>query len=198
MWFNPLGKRKIYFIKKDFQTRFILRFVLIATAWSVATVVLYAYLADKKLERLRFSSHIDITTTNELLMPITVGASTISLLVFALFLAYTFHSLWKRLSPPLASIKKDLTRMADGELVGTINLHGHYEFQDLAADLDGMRRELREKIVRLKDQHLILSDAATELNGSIVSGTPSPAHAESLRSAVERMKEHVNAFHYPQ
>lgn len=198
MWFNLSSKRKIYFIKKDFQTRFILRFVFMASAWSAATVVMYAYLAEKKLERLRFSNHIDISTTSELLMPITVGVSAISLLVFALFLTYTFHSLWKRLSPPLVIIKKDLARMADGELTSAINLPEHYEFQDLAAELDAMRRELQGKILRIKEQQLILSATATELSGSIVTGTPSSAHAASLRSAVERMKEYVNAFHYPQ
>ncbi|OGR00380.1 MAG: hypothetical protein A2505_08650 [Deltaproteobacteria bacterium RIFOXYD12_FULL_55_16] len=198
MWFSPSSKRKIYFIKKDFQTRFILRFVFVATAWSAATVGLYAYLANKKLERLRFSNHIDITTTNELLLPLTVGVATISLLVFALFLAYTFHSLWKSLSPPLLIIKKDLAKMADGELASAINLPEPYEFQDLAAELDEMREALREKIVRLKNQQLILAAAAAELNGAIATGSPSSASAAALRLALAQMQVDVNAFHYPQ
>jgi hypothetical protein len=78
--------RKIYFIKKDFQTRFILRFVALATVWAAVTVMLFTYLAEKKLERLRFSSHFDITTTSELLLPITVGAHVVSLLMFACLL----------------------------------------------------------------------------------------------------------------
>lgn len=198
MWISPSGKRRIYFIKKDFQTRFILRFVLAASAWSAATVVLYAYLANEKLQRLRFSNHIDITTTNELLMPLTVGVAVISLLMFAVFLAYTFHSLWKKLSPPLLIIKKDLARMADGELAEAVILPEHYEFQDLAAELDGMRKELGEKVLRLKEQQPALSAAAAELSGAALAGSPSPAQAASLRLAVEQMQKHIDAFHYPQ
>ena len=146
---------------------------------------------------MRFFSHLDITKTSELLLPITLGASVISLLAFAGFLAYTFYSLWRRLSPPLASIKKDLGRIAGGELSGEIVLRENDEFQDLAADLDGMRRQLREKILLIKESQQALSASAAELCGSIDKGKPSTAHAASLQSAVERMKEQVNAFHYP-
>lgn len=194
--FGKSNKRKIYFIKKDFQSRFILRFVAVATAWAAVMVVLYAYLAEKRLGRLRFSSHIDITTTSELLLPVTVGASVVSLLVFAGILAYAFHSLWKRLSPPLASIKKDLARIAGGELTGEIILRENDEFQDLAIDLDGMRKELRGKILLIKEPLQALRASAAELNESVARGNPSSTHAASLQSAVERMKEHVNAFHY--
>jgi methyl-accepting chemotaxis protein len=188
--------RKIYFIKKDFQTRFILRFVAIATAWAAVTVMLFAYLAEKKLERLRFSSHINITTTSELLMPITLGAHVVSLLIFAGILAYTIHALWKRLSPPLYDIKKDIARIAGGELASEVTLRENDEFQDLAADLDMMRRELREKIIRINEQQRVLSNAVAELSGSIIKGNPSLADAASLRSAVARMKEDLQAFHY--
>lgn len=194
--FGKSNKRKIYFIKKDFQSRFILRFVAVATAWAAVMVVLYAYLAERRLGRLRFSSHIDITTTSELLLPVTVGVSVVSLLVFAGILAYTFHSLWKRLSPPLASIKKDLARIAGGELTGEIILRENDEFQDLAVDLDGMRKELRGKILLIKEPLQALRASAAELSGSVARGNPSLTHTASLQSAVERMKEHVNAFHY--
>ncbi len=196
MLFHKSNKRKIYFIKKDFQSRFILRFVAISTAWAAATVILFAYLAEKRLERLRFFSHIDITTTSELLLPITIGASVTSLLVFAGILVYTFRALWKRLSPPLAAIKKGLARMAGGELTGEVVLGKDDEFRDLASELDGMRRELREKVVRLKEQQRTLSAAAAELRESILAGNPSPAYAASLQSAVEKMKDAVHAFHY--
>ena len=194
--FGKSTKRRIYFIKKDFQSRFILRFVIIATAWAAAMVVLYAYLAEKKLERLRFSSHIDITTTSELLLPITAGASVVSLLVFAGILAYSFHSLWKRLSPPLSTIKNDLARIAGGELTGEIILREDDEFQDLATDLDGMRKGLLGKIYRIKEPLQALRASAAELSGAAARGNPSLAHTASLQSAVERMKEQVDAFHY--
>ena len=190
------NNRKIYFIDKDFQSRFILRFVAVATMWAVATIMLFAYLAGKRLDAIRYSSYIDIKTTSELLLPVTVGVHVISLLVFAGILATTINSLWKRLSPPLYSIKKDIVRIAGGDLASEVSLSKGEEFQYLAIELDGMRTGVREKIVRLKEQQAVLSAAADELVRSTLGGKPSLPSAASLQSAVERMKKDVQAFHY--
>lgn len=188
------GKRKIYFIKKDFQTRFILRFVVIATVWAAATVMLFAYLAEKRLEIFRFSSHINVSTTSELLMPITLATHMATLLIFAIFLVYTIHRLWKSLSTPLSYIKKDIARLTDGDMSHKISLRESDKFNDLATDLDGMRRGLRDKIIQMKEQQRVLADASVTLSGSIVKGNASLADADSLQSAVEGMKKGLKEF----
>lgn len=188
--------RKIYLINKDFQWRFILRFVSLATLWAVMTVMLIAYLAGKRLDSIRYSSSIDIKTMSELLLPIMVGAQAISLLIFAGILAYTIRALWRRLSSPLYSIKKDISRIAGGDLTCEVCLCNTEEFQGLAADLDVMRRGLRDRMVRIKEQQKALSHAAVELNRSILEGNPLLSHALSVRSVVERIQEEVQAFQY--
>jgi len=188
--------RKIYYIKKDFQARFILRFVVVATIWAAATVMLFAYLAERRLEEIRYSTHISVKTTSELLLPSTVGAHVVSLLIFAGILGYTIHSLWKRLSVPLFTIKKDISRIAAGDLASEVVLRESDEFQDLAVELNEMRNGIRDKIIRIKESQLGVSAAAAELSRSILREKPSTSHAASLQSAVERMKEDVNAFHY--
>jgi methyl-accepting chemotaxis protein len=188
--------RKKYFINKDFQSRFILRFVAVATIWAVATIVLFSYLAGKRLDAIRYSSYIDIKTTRELLLPVTVGVHVISLLVFAGILAAAINSLWKRLSPPLYSIKKDIMRIGGGDLASEVSLSKDEEFQYLAEDLDDMRKGIREKIVRLKEQQTVLSAAADELVRSTLVEKPSLTSVTSLQAAVERMKGDVQVFRY--
>jgi methyl-accepting chemotaxis protein len=158
--------------------------------------MLFAYLAGKRLDAIRYSSHIDIKTTVDLLLPVTVGVHAISFLVFAGILAYTINSLWKRLSPPLYSIKKDIVRMAAGDLASEVSLSKEEEFQHLATDLDAMRRGIREKIVRLKEQQGSLSSAADELVRSTLGGNPSLQSAASLLAAIERMKGEIQFFRY--
>jgi len=190
------SNRKIYFIKKDFQSRFILRFVAIASVWAAATVVLFAYLAEKRLEEIRYSTHINVKTTSELLLPTTVGAHVVSLLIFAGILAFTMRSLLQSISVPLFTIKKDIVRVAGGDLASEISLRENDEFQDLAVDLDVMRSGLRERIVRIKERQRSVSAAASELNKSVLKGAPSLSHAASLQSALEQMKGDINAFNY--
>ncbi len=189
------GKRKRYFIRKDFQARFILRFVAAATAWGVGTALLFAYLAGKKLDDLRYSSHIDIYTTGDLLLPITVGTQAASLLIFTGLLAYVVHALWQRLLKPLSALTRSIATIADGDLAGKIILRKKDEFQYLAEDLDKMRRGLREKFVRLKERQQELSAAAREFSTSMIEGKQSPVHAASLQYAVERTREALHVFH---
>ncbi|MGO9014150.1 MAG: hypothetical protein ACLQF0_04140 [Dissulfurispiraceae bacterium] len=187
--------RRNYFINKDLQSRFIMRFVVLATIWAAVTVMLFIYVAQKKLTVLCYSSYCDISTINELLLPLTIGVQVVTLVVFAGILAQIIHSLLKRLSPPLFAIKRSLAGIAGGDLASKVVLRKGDEFQDLAMGLDEMRASLREKILRIKEQQPALSAASTELSTSMLTGTPSLSSALSLQSAVERMKEEIRAFH---
>jgi len=188
--------RRIYFINKELQTRFILNFVLIVICWAVATVWIYTYLVEKKLDSIRYSSHVDIKTTGEMLLPLTLGTHLISLLVFAAILAFVMQSVWKKLSPPLYSIKKDLARIAAGDLTSEVSLCKGEEFQDLAGKLEQMRRGLRANIVLIKEQQQALSAATAEIEKSISTGNLSVTQTASLQSAAARMKESVKLFNY--
>jgi methyl-accepting chemotaxis protein len=186
--------RRIYFINKKLQTRFILTFVLIMICWAVATVGVYTYLVAKKLDSIRYSSHVDIKTTAELLLPITLGTHLISFLIFAAILAIVMHLVWKILSPPLYSLKKDLARIASGDLTSKVSLCEGEEFQDLASEVEKMRLGLSENIVRIKDQQLVLSTIVTEISNSISAGNLSMNQVVSLQSEAARLKESVQMF----
>ena len=190
-----MSPRKTYFINKGLQTRFILNFVLVVICWAVATVGIHAYLVARKLDSIRYSSHVDIKTTGELLLPITLGTHLVSLLVFAAILAYAMKSVLQKLSPPLYSIKKDIARIASGDLTGEITLCKGEEFQNLARELEKMRQGLRENVVRIKDQQQALSAAACDIENSISSGNLSMSQLDSLQSAAARMKESMQMFH---
>ncbi len=187
--------RKTYFIRKDLQSSFILRFVAAATVWAVAAVALFTYLAGRRLDDLRYSSHIDIQTTQELLLPVTAVALAGSLVLFSAILIYTVRSLWRRLSPPLSALKRSIARIAGGDLTGPIVLRKDDEFQYLASDLEEMRRGLQERIVGLKERQRELSAAAGELAASIEQGARPLSQAAALQSAVRRMQEELQTFH---
>jgi methyl-accepting chemotaxis protein len=188
--------RRIYFIKKDFQTRFILRFVITATAWAVITVILFVIMAERRLEEVRYSTHIMVKTTSDVLLPSALTAQFITILIFAAALAYAIHSLWMSLAAPLFSLKKDIARIAGGDLVSPVTLREEDEFQDLASELDKMRNDLHHRWARIKERHDRLTEAAGVLHTSVIKGKPSVSHASLLRESVERMKEEINVFKY--
>lgn len=188
--------RRIYFIKKDFQSRFILRFVGIATLWAVATVTLFSLYAEQRIEEVRYSGHIAVTTTAQLLMPSVLNAQGLSLLIFAGLVAYTVSSLWKALAAPLADIKRSIRTISTGDLVNPVAVRSGEEFQDLAADIDRMRNDLRKKVNILKDRQKELAVVAGGMAKSVYKNIPSPADAATLKTTIERMKEELHAFRY--
>jgi len=188
--------RRIYFIKKDFQSKFILRFVLITTVWSVVTVSLFAAIARKQLEAILYSSHINVQTPQELLAPVALSVHIISLLLFAVMLLFTIRTLWIKLSVPLFSIKKDIARVASGDLTSAIFLRPGEEFQDLAAELDGMREDMRKKFAYLKVQHEELSDAVAGLSRAVFKGSAAAGEVARFRETAEKMREKLHEFTY--
>lgn len=186
--------RRIYFINKRMQTRFILSFILVVACWALATVGVYMYLIDRKMDSIRYSSHVDITSTTDLLLPITAGTHVVSLLVFAAILAYAMRSVWKKLSPPLYSIKKDLARMASADLTGEVSLCRGEEFQDLAYSLEKMREGLRYNINQLKGRQESLTEATKAVEQSLQAGKLSGDEAATLKKAAASMREALQKF----
>lgn len=188
--------RRTYFIKKNFQTRFILRFVVTTTIWAVAAAFLFVFMAERRLEEVLYSPHINVRTTVDIITPSLLTAHLLSLALFGILLLFAVWGLWRRLSLPLFILKKDIQRLAGGDLASHITLGEHDEFQDLAADLDRMRSELRGKFVRLKERQTALSDAAAGLERAVLKDKETVVHADALKKAVERMKEELNGFTY--
>ena len=190
------NRRRNYFINKDFQSRFILRFVLTTTVWAIAAILLFTYFAKKKLEEALYSSHLTVSSPGELLLSSTVFAHAIALVLFVFLLAYAVYTLWKKLSFPLYMLKKDLARIAGGDLVTEVSLREEDEFQDLAAEVNAMRKELDSKLVKIKDGHAALAAAVSELRRAVLRDNPSSTPVGPLKEAIERMKEGLNAFTY--
>ena len=111
-------------------------------------------------------------------------------------LVYAIHSFWTNLASPLYSLKKDIVRVADGDLASPVALREEDEFHDLAMDIDKMRSDMRHRWARIKERQEVLASVTSDLSKSIAKGTPSVSHATLLRENIERMKEEINAFTY--
>jgi methyl-accepting chemotaxis protein len=189
-----LNNRRSFYINKDFQTRFILRFVAAATFWAAATVVTFVALAQRRLEDVRYSTPIGSTSASDLILPSLAQSHLITLAIFGGLLAYAVHAMWKKMSTPLAVIKRDILRIADGDLASPIAIRAGDDFPELAASLDSMRESLRAKAAAMKDCRREVDAAAEQLSKSIWKGGASADHVKRLRESVRRLKEEADAF----
>jgi methyl-accepting chemotaxis protein len=188
------NRRRWYFEKKYYQTRFIARFVIVTTIWSIVAASLFAYIAGKRLEATMYSSHLSVASADDLLIPSAMHAQGLALLPYVLLLAYAIHDLGKRISAPLFMLKQDITRLGSGDLVDPVTLRPEDEFQDMAADLDAMRLELSRRFSRIKEKHEELAQSVFGLDRAFLQGHPLTENIKEIRTAAARMKEELKTF----
>jgi methyl-accepting chemotaxis protein len=189
-------RRRVYLISRDFQSRFILRFVMTTTVWVVLSISLFTLIAQRKLEDVLYSPHINLRTTVDVLMPSAVQAHVASLILFTAILVLAVRALWRRLSGPLYSLKKDIVRISGGDLVGGVVLREDEEFQDLAGMLDRMRTDLRRKFTSIRGRNDELSATILDLDRALARGTLPAERVLAVKTAVERIREDLNGFSY--
>lgn len=190
------ASRRKYFIAKDFQTRFILRFVLTTTIWAAAALFLFMFTVEKRLDEFLYSPHIDMKTALELLMPSFLRTMLLSFILFFILLAYAIRQLSSRLSEPLYSLKKDVGRLSAGDLVSGVTGRDGDEFQELASALDRMRSQLRKKFVSIKEWHQETAACVADLNRAILKRNSAIAQIDALRDATAKLREELNGFTY--
>ena len=71
-------RRRNYFIKKGFQARFILRFILVIFLGIMVSSGIVYFLTSKKIEEAYYRSHIKIASTGEIVYPILFTANIIT------------------------------------------------------------------------------------------------------------------------
>ncbi|RMG74426.1 MAG: methyl-accepting chemotaxis protein [Nitrospirae bacterium] len=143
-------RRRNYFIDKDFQGRFVLMFVLLASLGGAISVGLFNYLAQKRLDVILYSIHIPAKRINELLSSDMVYANLFSFFVVLLFLVMAMNRLTIAIAGPLHRIRKDLKEVAKGDLSFNITLRYKDEFKSFASETNSLIEALRDSFGQIK------------------------------------------------
>lgn len=155
------NRRKQYFIKKEFQFRFILKFCGVLLAGIVISTVLLVMLSRGTLTSSFENSQLTVQNTATAILPsillcnlITLGLITIVTIVLTLLASH-------RLAGPMYRFQKEIETIGAGNLTQKIQLRNKDQLESLANSLDSMRQALREKVLTSqRDALKILSTAA--------------------------------------
>ena len=147
---NHENRRKNYYIKKEFQRSFILKFCLLVLIGSSLSGVII-YLMSKATVTTSFENlHLVIRSTADYILPavflssvvviIVTGAATIFITLF------TSH----KIAGPLYRIEQDIREVASGNLEQEFNLRQGDEIRPIAKGLSIMVHFLRDEVNSLK------------------------------------------------
>jgi len=154
-------KRKHYFIKKEFQFKFILKFCLLILAGVIISTSLLFLFSQGTLTSSFHQSRLVIKNTAVAILPaviytnlITLGLISLAAIVVTLFVSH-------KIAGPLFRFEKDIKEIGQGDLTKKIGLRKKDQITDMADSLNKMTASLNEKVLDIRTgvEHLVKSAA---------------------------------------
>ena len=143
-------RRRQYFIKRDFQFRFILKFCLIVVAGVIISTGLLFLFSQGTLTSSFHQSRVTIKSTALAILPaaiytnlITLGLITLATIVVTLFISH-------RIAGPMFRFEKELKAIGEGDLTKDIRLRKEDQITEMAASLNKAVASLHEKVLDIK------------------------------------------------
>ncbi|MBE9582144.1 MAG: HAMP domain-containing protein [Proteobacteria bacterium] len=157
-------KRRIFFIKKEFQIRFILKFCLLLLAGiAISTGLLFLFSQDTLTSSFE-QSRLVIKSTGQAILPsviytnlITLGLVTLATIVVTLFVSH-------KIAGPMFRFEKELKQVAEGDLTKRVVLRKKDQITDMAESLNNMISSLHEKLLDIQTDVERIRQSASRQN----------------------------------
>src|SRR6056297_3494848 len=119
---KPFVRRKNYFIKKEFQTLFVLKFCLLVLLGVIVSTGLLFLFSQDTLTSSFEGSRLQIRSTGSAILPSVILTNLITLAVIALSSVGVTLFVSHRIAGPLYRFEKELKDIGKGDLTKKISL----------------------------------------------------------------------------
>lgn len=150
------NRRKIYYIKKEFQRAFIVKFCLLVILGAVVSGAVIYLVSQGSATTVFENSRIKIKSTADFILPaVLLSTAAVTVLVGLASVIVTLYASHK-IAGPIYRIEKDLEKVVAGDLRVRFNLRRNDQLQALAtmiealiANIGGDIKELRQVKIEL-------------------------------------------------
>jgi methyl-accepting chemotaxis protein len=143
---QPFTKRKNYFIKKDFQTRFILKFCLLLLLGVIISTGLLFIFSQDTLTSSFEDSRLQIKSTGLAILPSVILTNLMTLALIALASVGITLFVSHRIAGPLFRFEKDLKDIGKGDLTKRVSLRRKDQMMAIAKAMNEMAGGLQKKV----------------------------------------------------
>lgn len=179
-------RRRRYFIKKKFQTNFLVRFIILLLLESLLIAGLFMYVSSDTLTTGYFNSTLKIDRTvnfffiSFLLITLiaVVGVGIAGLIIFIL--------LSHRIAGPLYRFEKTLERIGNGDLTTRIDLRGTDQLTELKEALNTLADSLDRRMAGIKNS---LAEAQ-----NLLAKKDDPEFNVKLKKILTHLKDEIEYF----
>jgi methyl-accepting chemotaxis protein len=159
-----MQKRRRYFIDRNFQTKFILRFLLIAVLSSLLIGGFLLYLSKYSTTVTIENTKVAVKSTADYLLPITAEAILLGLIFSGIATLLLTLVISHKIAGPLYRLNKEINVLKDGLLRRNFKIRNADQMQELAKSLGEMCSSLRDHHLQLKEKYTALRNCLQNLH----------------------------------
>jgi methyl-accepting chemotaxis protein len=143
-------RRKIYYIKKEFQMIFIIKFCLLVILGAIVSGAVIYLVSQGSATTVFENSRIRIKSTADFILPaVLLSTAVVTVLVGLASVIVTLYTSHK-IAGPIYRIEKDLEKVMLGDLRVKFNLRKKDQLQALAAMIEALVGNLGDDIKELR------------------------------------------------
>lgn len=163
-------QRRIYYIKKDFQLRFIFKFCLLVLAGGLVSTGILTFFSKGTLTSTFDNSRLVIEKTSIAILPAVVYTNIITLVLITMATVAVTLLVSHKLAGPMFRFEADLKMIGEGALTKTVRLRKEDQLKDLVGSINHMTANLHGKVTDIRCQVRQARDFAAETGdaGAIV------------------------------
>jgi len=184
------NRRRNYYIKKEFQRNFILKFCALVIIGAVVFGAIIYFASRTTVTTTFYNSRLTIKNTAEYILPTLLLGSAIVVALIGLATVFVTLFTSHRIAGPLYRIEKDVGDVADGNLGKKFNLRTGDELKALAVSLDVMAYSLRSKVNSIKDSvgelEAILKERGSRKEGEIIQ--EASRKTEEIKNSLDKFR----------
>jgi len=150
------NRRKNYFIKKEFQTKFIMKFCALVMLTAIISALLIHLFLSHSVTTVFENSRISIKPSTEFIMPGLILSSLVSIILVSIATIAVVLFISHRIAGPLYKLENSLDRMGEGDVSFDIYFRRGDEarvFSDVfnrsRQRLNGMISDIKKEFKRL-------------------------------------------------
>ena len=184
---KPAYKRKIHFIDKPFQSKFILKFCALVALGGLLTIGILYLWAGKSTTVAIVNSRVEVRTTADFMLPILIQTVIIVSIIVSLATIVVALFVSHKIAGPLYRLKNTMEKLEQGNFAEDFHIRSNDQLQDIAGSFNNMIKKIREVIKNLKRDIPTLKEKLGSISEHELS-----EQKRSILSELKKLSEDLN------
>lgn len=180
-------KRRTYFIERQFQTKFILKFCALVAVGGLLTIGILYFLSMRSTTVSIVNSRVVVRSTADFLLPVLLQTVLIVTVLVSIATIIVTLFVSHKIAGPLYRFKKVMQVLAEGDFSSEFHIRHLDQLQDVADTFNEMIRKIRQELGQLKHNLLTLKEKLSDISEHEIA-----EHKRSALAELKRICEELN------